>query len=934
MLTRLCFAACLAAAVALPLKANSSDIPMDCVDEFTFGVFGCNNTYYQCNHGAPVEKHCPGKLFFDIAQMECLAKFQVDACTLFSKLPDCTEGVRFVSNRNCTRFYGQCSNGVAHRHYCPYGQVWVQEDETCDLVERVQECKKSSQNKIRGRKIQGSYGQPAQAEPLPIQKPAAQPYPQQPAPQVIPQSPHQQVAAPGYAPQQPQLPQSPPSQPSAYGNSIAQDVPAAPKIEFDCSDKADGVYVPDRNACVNTFFKCANLRTFKYDCPQGLWYDNEDDKCNYKEYVPMCGGTRPPPTTPAPARDVPTTNFDCSGKAEGSVHTEQECGPNFIHCIGGFAQMLSCPGNLVFDMRLGACDYPEQCNAPLPQSKPQNDFGHGGSPSGPYGQAPAPLAQSPPQAPKFDCSAKTDGYYEISRCTTEYAACNGQIATVLQCPSGLVFDSRLSQCAFIEQCKAPIQQQAPPQSGAYGQPQQPQQPLPQAPAQPVKQAPYQQPQQPQQPLPQAPPQQSGYQKPAQPLPQAPPQPIQQNSGYQKPQQPLPQAPAQPIKQTPYQQPQQPLPQAPAQPAPSAYGQTIQQDQPQMKSTISCANLQNGAYPMTKCGSDYVQCWNKVATSSVCHAGLVFNAFNGQCDYSVNVPECPDFQPQVQQDAVPTPAPAPVDPFCERLADGTYSKGCSETYYICRSAVTTKMGCPSGLFFDLEMNICNHKEEITACGGRPSQPAQDQPQAGPYGQPQQPQKPLPQAPAQPIQQNSGYQQKPQQPLPQAPPQQSGYQKPQQPLPQAPAQPIQQNSGYQQKPQQPLPQSPVQQSGYQKPAQPLPQAQPVITPMPQASYQRPQAQSQPQPAQQFEQKPLPQVQQPKIDSTFQKSPALDTTIEPSCLGKPDGIYSFDKCTIEFYQCKKQVFKKKACEGGLFFNAMNGMCDQKDRVVACGG
>ncbi|CAJ0955353.1 unnamed protein product, partial [Mesorhabditis belari] len=871
-------------------------VPMQCTDENTYGVFGCNQTYYQCAHGSAVMKQCPSKLYFDIAGIECKLHFQVSACSNppsgdvlgfeinNDDLPDCEGDEEFVSNGDsCSRFYGHCTNGQAVRKFCPYNQVWVQADQTCNNIERVEACKSAKKKKIRGSKIQGdySYGQPQApqqtgdlVQPQPV-------LPQAPAQQVViqPAAPQSGYSAPGYAPQA--KPQQLVQDPQREGWGAVE----SGKSEFDCTQKQDGIYLPDQKACVNTFYKCSNFRTFKYTCPTNLWYDYEENMCNYKEFVPTCGGIRQPPTTPSPPRDVPKTNFDCTGKPDNSIHVEVECGPSWITCLGGIATIQSCTHNLVFDKRTSSCDYLAACQKPLPQPKPGMDFAHGGSqPSGPYSQPAQPVAP----VINFKCQGKADGFYETGKCVNQYAACNNGIATGQVCPSNLVFDGLLKQCDFQQTCMSPKQPQpqipqtpAQPQAGPYQQPA----PLPQTPSQPQPVP---------QPLPQ--PKQYNYQQPA---PQAPtqPQPQPQPLPQPRPQpQPQPQPQYQSYQyQTPAPPKPQPLPQLPAQPTAQPYGQTVQaplqQQQPQQPlSSVNCANLQNGAYPVGKCNSNYVTCWNKAAAPNSCPNGLVFNSFNGQCDYTINVPDCPDFQAPIQQQDQPvTVPPTPADPFCNTRPDGSYSNGCSNTYYVCHAAKTHKMACHVGLFFDVDTNTCQFKDQVALCGGSPAQPAQQQP-AGPYSQPQ-PQQPLPQQP--PVKTQTYIQPQPQP----------------QPLPQQPAQP---------QPQQPLPQQPQPQTY----TQPRPQPQPLP--------------QQPVPLQPLPQQPLPQPTQNGGYNQPQTLPAQDSTLPAgiSCAGKPDGIYGLTGCTPQFYQCYRGNPKMNKCLDSLFYNVMNGMCDFKERVPACGG
>ncbi|RCN28451.1 chitin binding Peritrophin-A domain protein [Ancylostoma caninum] len=83
-------------------------------------------------------------------------------------------------------------------------------------------------------------------------------------------------------------------------------------------------------------------------------------------------------------------------------------------------------------------------------------------------------------------------------------------------------------------------------------------------------------------------------------------------------------------------------------------------------------------------------------------GLVFNPESNQCDYDSNVVGCE----------------AREEVSCTGRKDGTYTIGCSSTFFFCSNGNLHLSTCQHGLFYDVVRNTCDHKWRIRACGGHP------------------------------------------------------------------------------------------------------------------------------------------------------------------------------------------------------------------------
>ena len=47
-----------------------------------------------------------------------------------------------------------------------------------------------------------------------------------------------------------------------------------------------------------------------------------------------------------------------------------------------------------------------------------------------------------------DCSARADGNYQLTRCSTRFLACSNGIGHLMNCPDQLVFNAQINACDF------------------------------------------------------------------------------------------------------------------------------------------------------------------------------------------------------------------------------------------------------------------------------------------------------------------------------------------------------------------------------------------------------------------------------------------------------------------------------------------------------
>ncbi|CAJ0583431.1 unnamed protein product, partial [Mesorhabditis spiculigera] len=231
---------------------------------------------------------------------------------------------------------------------------------------------------------------------------------------------------------------------------------------FSCSGKQDGFYA---TGCSNTYWGCVNGMAVQHSCNgNDLWFTAEGSRCDYKEFVPECGGRTPAPQPQSqqPAQSPPQMVQGCQGKMDG-IYPTTSCTKQYLSCVGGLGMLNNCHDGLIFNEAISACDYKE------------NVLSCGG-------QAPAQDVPQQPIQPRptltFDCTGLEDGYWSTRQCSDKYAYCQmGQATMEANCPAGTAFFNRAQQCLNKNNHPECVRQQPQPQQMLpQSQPQQQQQP--------------------------------------------------------------------------------------------------------------------------------------------------------------------------------------------------------------------------------------------------------------------------------------------------------------------------------------------------------------------------------------------------------------------------------------------------------------------------
>ncbi|PIC19343.1 hypothetical protein B9Z55_024927 [Caenorhabditis nigoni] len=444
-------------------------------------------------------------------------------------------------------------------------------------------------------------------------------------------------------------------------------------------------------------------------------------------YVPAEAPTAPVTSSPIIVYN-PAVHGDCNKDGFFAI---KQCHQKFLSCSGGVGRVIICPGNSVYDPRTTKCDHADICLSPIKPTEPVDMYNHGGA----NNDKPAEIKVD------FDCTGKVNGVHVKESCTHQFYRCENGRAFAETCPADLVYNKATATCDYADNCDR-----------NYIEPS------------------------------------HNYEQTTTPAPtvryEAPVVYTTQKPVYTQP----PRDTERPT--TIYARPiytKAPTTVGYEAPTTTAAPYTTQAPVtiPTVADDFSCANLIDGNHASGLCKNVFYTCANNQITATRCPGNLVFNPYLGQCDYEQNVRDCQGYQPPetttgayvymesstshyspysttqrpttpayvptttqgyAPTQAVTTPGYAPsyapttqrpaYSAFCEMLADGNYGKKCEQYFFQCYLTETYRKECPAGLWYSIENDRCDFKENVQGCPEyKPTPtttPAAEQPQPPKYG----------------------------------------------------------------------------------------------------------------------------------------------------------------------------------------------------------
>uniref|UniRef100_F1KXX9 Chondroitin proteoglycan-2 n=1 Tax=Ascaris suum TaxID=6253 RepID=F1KXX9_ASCSU len=358
----------------------------------------CKPTFMLCSNGNAHEQNCPAGLVY--SQWVGACDYD-DNCRRWSpqrrppprpiittEMPSClnlAHGAHALDS--CSPNYFLCFAGTASLASCPSDLIFSPSSEQCDIPRNVQSCHGSVENS------------------------------------------------------QETVPMIPPAQPPI---AVTQPPPvaAAPELDNFCAMKQDSLYTA---GCESYFYSCNAHKAYRLYCPQGLYFDANEKKCDIRENVDECKSQEPEEVPPAlePAQSPAMPEFDCTGKADG--YYSMGCSSSYYACTGGVMNIFECPSNLKYDLDAQKCNYQDQVAV------------CGGMPT--QAQSPPIVPQQPQQPSTNDitkqfCLARPDGVY-ADGCGPRYFICASRTTFTYYCPLGQVFNGRVASCDLpsnVPQC--------------------------------------------------------------------------------------------------------------------------------------------------------------------------------------------------------------------------------------------------------------------------------------------------------------------------------------------------------------------------------------------------------------------------------------------------------------------------------------------------
>ena len=98
----------------------------------------------------------------------------------------------------------------------------------------------------------------------------------------------------------------------------------------------------------------------RLDCGNGLLFDNKFQYCNWANQVTCqsCGGSSPPPPTPAPTSSPNSPSQPCCPSGFTGLRSHDSC-TKYFHCVNGVVtgSPLSCPADTLFDNSIQNCNW-------------------------------------------------------------------------------------------------------------------------------------------------------------------------------------------------------------------------------------------------------------------------------------------------------------------------------------------------------------------------------------------------------------------------------------------------------------------------------------------------------------------------------------------------------------------------------------------------
>ncbi|KAL3981484.1 Chitin binding Peritrophin-A domain family protein [Acanthocheilonema viteae] len=424
-----------------------------------------------------------------------------------------------------------------------------------------------------------------------------------------------------------------------------------------CSSLPDGVY--ELGNCEQNFLICFNGEGSTGSCDPDFVYNGQTGHCDYKFKVEKCLKYR----KNKQRRDKSALlyeNTDCRCKGQRDGLYAAGCTEKFYSCSNGISTGHECPGDLVFNVDSGFCDYPKNvvaCGGYRPMMSDEVGTDEGGITSN--------LVSG--------CSILEDGIYGLSPCGSGYYHCLRGATSFAKCAFDLVFNPSVNQCDFRENV---------PGCAQYNE---------------------------------------TSDKIKKPIHSLAIKPIEDDISkcknlsdgfyvegcsriyygcangetfYMN----CPWNLAFDYRSSICDEPNN-VEACKSEEMPSSLFDGTAPLMP------SCTALSNGAYQLGSCLADYIICRDGVTNLASCPDPLVFNSDNLRCALRSDVVAC---------GKISQPIKNKLDAQCAARPDGIFSYNCSKNFYICAKGKTYLFTCPDRMLYNSKFRRCGNFAEAQAC----------------------------------------------------------------------------------------------------------------------------------------------------------------------------------------------------------------------------
>jgi len=242
---------------------------------------------------------------------------------------------------------------------------------------------------------------------------------------------------------------------------------------FSCPS-ASGYFPVSPDACEANYYLCVDNVSYAQTCPGNFVFDPLLQACQTADRA-SCGKTSPQ-TTMTPTSPKP---FSCPSASGYFPVSPDACEANYYLCVDNTPYPQTCPGNLVFDPKIQACQIADRAScAPGTSTEPTKPTTVPTEPTtGPTEPTTIPTepttvptqpttvptepttVPTEPTTPRvttnmptttgpFKCEEGVDGYFARPGHCDQFIICSNGFAYIMNCPAGLYFNPATKVCDY------------------------------------------------------------------------------------------------------------------------------------------------------------------------------------------------------------------------------------------------------------------------------------------------------------------------------------------------------------------------------------------------------------------------------------------------------------------------------------------------------